>query len=329
MKKIINILQCAALVLAAAQVKAQSVTYKVTKNDAYDIKNFSLAIDPCFVDANGQNGYAFGWGLRADYLMGKRLQFNFDFRNGYGTKGYKIGDDNTRNYFYFEGAASLTLRHRTHTRNLPIILSSSSYTSGNTRYTTTTSIKGGVPGEVRSFIMLHAGVYQMGNSLNYANLKDTLVKFKGSSGEFTYKDSVAKINSFGAYASTAIFGGFNFKHIRQLVLDVDGYGTRSNVAYSDFFVDGIFAPVLLIKDYQMNGKSYNVSYGKTSYLGWRVGYTLRKPKDQGFSLKFEFGERPGYRAPDSKSAINLKNWYCMFTYGLYIPFKVKPVAEAE
>lgn len=329
MKKIIYTLQLFALTFVATNLSAQSVTYRVTKNDAYDIKNFSLAIDPCFVDVNGQNGYSFGWGLRADYLMGKRLQLNVDFRNGFGTKGYKIGDDNTRNYFYFEGAAGLTLSHKTRTRNLKIILSQSSHSSGGYTYTSTVSIKGGVPGQVRSFIMLHGGVYQMGNSLNYANLKDTLVKFKGNGHEFTYKDSAAKASSYGAYASTAIFGGFNFKTIRQLILDVDGYGVRGNVAYSDFFIDGIFAPVLLIKDYKMNGKTYDVSYGKTSYLGWRVGYCLRKPKDQGFSLKFEFGQRPGYRAPDNKSAINLQNWYCMFTYGLYIPLKVKPVAHEE
>lgn len=326
MKKIINILGAAAL-FTSVTATAQSVSYTVTKNDAYDIKNFSLAIDPCFMDVNGQNGYAFGWGLRADYLMGKRLQLNMDFRNGFGTNGYRINNKNTRNYFYFEGAASLTLFHKENTRNLRIILSQSSYSSGGYTYTSTKYIKGGVPGQVRTFIMLHGGVYQMGNSLNYGNLKDTLVKFKGNGGEFTYKDSLSKISSYGAYASTAIFGGFNFKSIRQLILDVDGYGTRSNVAYSDFFIDGIFAPVLLIKDYSLNGKSYNVSYGKTSYLGWRVGYVLRKPKDQGFSLKFEFGERPGYRAPDNKAAINLKNWYCMFTYGLYIPLKVKPTYE--
>jgi len=59
-----HILAVAAGMIFSLGVYSQgSVTYRVTKDDPYDIKNFSLAIDPFWVDLNGQNGYAFGWGL--------------------------------------------------------------------------------------------------------------------------------------------------------------------------------------------------------------------------------------------------------------------------
>jgi hypothetical protein len=73
----------ALLFASVAGMKAQSVTYRITKDDPYDIKNFSLAIDPLFMDISGQNGFSGGWGLSADYLMVKRLHANFYMRNDF------------------------------------------------------------------------------------------------------------------------------------------------------------------------------------------------------------------------------------------------------
>src|ERR1700741_1924944 len=186
MKKILYILSVS--LLAASGLKAQSVTYRVTKDDPYDIRNFSLAIDPLFMDISGQNGFSGGWGLRADYLMGKRLQVNFDMRNAFGTMGHDVKDpfNNTRNYFYMEGGLGLVLSNNEKTRNVPIILSQS--TSGNVR--TTVSISGGVPARIRKMVMLRGGICQMTNTFNLANLSDTLTYFKPKNGgkeELTYK----------------------------------------------------------------------------------------------------------------------------------------------
>jgi hypothetical protein len=330
MKTILKTILLSAVTLAAIKSQAQSVSYTVDKNDAYDIKNFSLAIDPFFLDFNGQNGYSFGWGFRGDYLMGKTLQFNVDYRQGFGTKGYLISDNNTKNYGYKEAGVALTLSSKTKTRNLRIVLSQSSSTSGGVTTTTTTYIKGGVPGEVRSMVALRGGLYMMTNTLDFKSLSDSLLTFDDKKGgEFTYKDSATAKNlgQYGAVYSTAIYAGFNFKQIRQLILDVDGYGIRGNVMYRDFFVDFLFSPVLFLKNYKDDAGTpmevkYDVKYSKSSVIGWRMGWFIRKPKDQGFSMKFEFGERPGYTSPDK-----IKNWYGMFTYGLYIPLKIKPIAE--
>jgi hypothetical protein len=265
--------------------------------------------------------------------MGKRLQFNFDWRQGFGTNGYRISDNNTKNYSALEGGVALTLSHKVKRKNLRIILSQSSSTSGGVTTTTTVSIKGGVPGDVRSIVALRGGFYQMVNTMGFKNLKDSLLTFEDNGVEFTYKDSaVAKgLGEFGAVYSTAIYGGFNFKQIRQLILDVSGYGYRQNVAYRDFYIDFLFSPVLFLKNYKTTDSitgtevKYNVKYGKTSVIGWRMGWFIRKPKDQGFSMKFEFGQRPGFIDPAKK----LNSFYGMFTYGLYIPLKIRPIAEAN
>jgi len=332
MKPIFKAILLSVVVFAAVKTQAQSISYTVTKNDPYDIKNLTVAIDPFFLDFNGQNGYSFGWGLRADYMMGKSLQFNFDYRQGFGTRGYLISDNNTKNYSYKEGAVALTLSSKVKTKNLRIILSQSSYTSGGYTYTTTTYIKGGVPADIRNVIALRGGVYNMTNTQAFENLNDSLLTFESDGVEFSYKDSasVKGLGKYGAVYSTAIFGGFNFKTIRQLILDVDGYGTRGNVMYRDFFIDFLFSPVLFLKNYKDDVDTpaevkYNVKYGKSSAIGWRMGWFIRKPKDQGFSMKFEFGQRPGYVNTEKR----WNSFYGMFTYGLYIPLKVKPIAERE
>ena len=71
MKKFIYIsLFCLPLVSA---LNAQSVTYNVTKDDPYDIKNLTVAVDPLFIDLNGLNGVSAGLGFRGEYTYGKRF----------------------------------------------------------------------------------------------------------------------------------------------------------------------------------------------------------------------------------------------------------------
>lgn len=350
MKRILYIGLILFAVSFSLELKAQSVTYRVTKDDPFDIKNLTIAIDPLFFDANGENGFAFGWGARANYFMGKTLDFNFDMRSGFGTTGYDIDNKNTRNYFVMEGSLGLTLSHKVRRRNVPIILSSSSYTSGGYTYTTTYSIKGGVPADLRKVISFRAGAYQMTNSINLNKVfNDSLLMFenKETGKKFSLQDAgkngndtinLTGSNGYGGFASTAIFAGFNFKTIRQLIVDVDGWGVRSNMVYSDFYIDAIFSPVVALKNYEAtttgtmkNTYKYDVKYeGGKRAIGWRFGYVIRKPKDQGFSFKWELGQRPGFKAYQEKpSNINIRNWYTMITYGLYIPLKVKPIATAE
>lgn len=333
MKKILFKIAFTFSLFTLTQVNAQSVSWSVLEDDPYDIKNFSLAIDPLFTDISGLNGYSLGWGLRAEYMMGKRLQFGFDMRSGFGTNGYRKSNENTRNFFYMEGNIGFIFFNKDKRRRVPIILSQS--TSGNTR--TTISIKGGVPANVRRIISLRAGAYQLANSLSYKFLADSLTTFKGNGSDFKLKDSISNANfsnQYGGFASTAIFGGLNFRRIVQLAIDVDGWGYRQNKMYSDFYIDAILAPAVFIKDFKAgSGETYTVKYDKISYLGWRMGWVWRKPKEQGFSTKFEFGNRPGPKAPvkDPKATlpININNFYATLTFGLYIPLKIKPVYKGE
>ncbi|GAB4206399.1 MAG: hypothetical protein Fur0023_16230 [Bacteroidia bacterium] len=316
--------------------KSQTVTWKVLKNDALDHKNFSVCIDPLFIDLNGNNGYAFGWGTRAEYMMGKMFIMNFDFRSGFGTNGYKISDDNTKNYTYIEGGLGLIFKHSQYSQNVGIILSQSSSTSYYSGYSVTTTttkyIRGGVPANHLHIWAFRGGLYSYSNSLSYKNLSDSLLIFRGGSKEFTYKDSLgnSKFNTgFGAMTTLAIYGGIQSRLIRDLQIDVDGYGYRENSRYLDYYLDIIFAPVISIKDFSAHGTTYDVNYSKKGRFGWRFGVSNRHPSDQGFNFKFEFGVRPGPRAKDNKGIINLKNWYCMLTYALYFPMKIKPTFYQE
>ncbi|MCC6369381.1 MAG: hypothetical protein IT236_00105 [Bacteroidia bacterium] len=353
MKKLLYTAVIALLGLTSYNLKAQSVSYTYVRNDPFDMKNFSGSIDPFFIDINGHNSYAFGWGLRGEYMMGKRLMFNADGRFGFGTNLFRKSNNNTLNYFYFEGGMGLILLNKARNRNLPIILSQS--TSGNVR--TTVSIRGGVPAKVRTIIALHGGFYQYTNSfkLDAKSISDSILTFNSNGVTTTMRDASAGKNSsvftyttletvnsktvintatadkVGAIAITSIYGGFNFRSIRNLVIDVDGYGIRSNVGLSDFFIDVMFAPVVALKNFKgADGVTYDVKYQNKTPFGWRIGQFIRHPKEQGFSFKWEFGTRPGFKADKSSSIpINWRNAYFMMTCGLYIPLKIKPMYMGE
>ena len=334
MKKIYTFI-CVLVVLNTTFSKAQSISYDYVRNDPFNIKNLTFAIDPFFVDVNGHNSYAFGWGFRVEHMLGKRLLANFDTRIGFGTNLYRKSNTNTRNYFAMEGGLGLILLNKTKIKNLRIVLSES--TSGNVK--TTTTISGGVPAKCRLIVALRGGFMQYTNSLAYKNLNDSLLTVDGVPYR-TAKDSRVFIDSLtspsnlniaqvGGVSIVSFYGGFQFRKIWDLVIDVSGYGQRSNVRYSDFYIDVIFAPVVNIRDFRnTSGQRYDVQYNGITRIGYRVGWFFRKPKDQGFSWKFEIGSRPGFKAPKDKY-INTKNLYAMLTFGLYIPLKIKPVYNGE
>ena len=238
-----------------------------------------------------------------------------------------------------DGGLGLIFVNRVKTRNVPIILSQS--TSGNTR--TTVSIRGGVPAKCRLIVALRGGFSQYNNTLKYSGLADSLLSFKGDTASFTLKQAgtavfqgtvdgqSVQVEQYGGISMVSIYGGFQFRTIRQLLIDVDGYGYRGNIRYSDFFIDVLFAPVIKFRDFRAaNGDTYKVDYAQKSNIGWRLGWFWRKPKDQGFSAKFEFGSRPGFKAAANQSIpINKKNLYAQLSFGLYIPLNIKPVYTGE
>lgn len=315
---------------------AQSISYKYLHDDPFDMKNFSFAIDPLWFDVNGHNGYAFGWGIRAEHMMGKTLLANFDMRTGFGTNLYKKSNDNSRNYFNVEGGLGLIFFNKVRRRNVPIILSQS--TSGNTR--TTVSIKGGVPANCRLIVALRGGLGQYRNTLDYNKMTDTLLTVGGSNYKTAkagdaFRDTTGtnaiSLPQVGGIGISSFYGGIQFRSIRNLIIDVDGYGTRGNAIYSDFFIDVLYAPVIALKDFKNpDGTKYDVDYAQKTHLGWRFGWFARKPKDQGFSFKFEVGSRPGFKAPKTTTIpVNMRNMYFMMTFGLYIPLKIQPMYTGE
>ena len=95
-------------------MRAQTVNYSYVKNDPFDMRNFTAGIDPMFIDVNSHNGYAFGWGLRGEYMMGKSFMFNTDFRFGFGTQYYKKSNSNTANYFVWDAGGGIILMNKAH-----------------------------------------------------------------------------------------------------------------------------------------------------------------------------------------------------------------------
>jgi hypothetical protein len=309
---------------ALANLKGQTVSYRITEDDPHDIKNLTIAVDPMFVDANFQNGYSAGWGLRAEYTYGKKITASFDFRNAFGTNGFDPDSNNTRNYSAFEGKIGYVLSDKSRSTNFRIILSQSSYSSGGYTYTSTKSFM--CPGTARNSVVFNAGIVQINNNFKYGDSANNAgFTFKSSSRTVKTGDSLWKAynfsNKYGGFSMISLTAGFTFRKIHNLFVDVDGYGPRANSVFSDFYIDFMFAPVMTMKNYKYDrsGENFDVKAEKKRAIGWRMGWFIRRPKNQGFSQKFEFGQRPGISTPKY-----LQGCYMMYTFGLYIPLKIGP-----
>lgn len=339
MKRVL--LSLVVLGLAFFQAKAQSISYKVIEDDVKNLKPLTVNLYPFYADAYGVN-ITMGWQASAMLDLG-RLSFQADYRRAYPKFdiNYAVNVDNDlvvakngqKPFSRFEAVAQFNFSDRSLDRNLRVVLSSSSYTVGNTRYTNTKYIS--VPGTKRRKTGLRGGVYWMNTAIDFGDLrtvgeanqfpvyavsktdsKDTL-KF-GTYGDRVDGSSIYSGNSMNNVVS--LFGGISFQSITNLYIRADGYGKRKNSAMSDIYIEGMFAPVIAVSDVvTKGGKVWNLEAREKTHWGWRFGWYYKAPSNKfGICYKSEFGVRPGLKG-DALGRI-----FIDIAMGLDIPFKLVP-----
>jgi hypothetical protein len=232
----------------------------------------------------------------------------------------------------FEGKLGITLSDKSRSTNFRIILSKSSYTSGGVTYTSTKYFM--CPGTARKAVSFNVGFMNLNNSFNIGDsaMYADGFTFKAKGKDHTYKTGAPLTNALDSSLSNALdsthwsgisqvgfSAGFNFRTIHNLFVDVDGWGGRSSVYFMDTYIDFLFSPAISVKNYTnlRTNLEYDVKPEKRRLMGWRIGWFVRQPKNQGFSQKFEIGQRPGV-----KGTKYIQNCYMLYTFGLYIPLKI-------
>ncbi|MGV3630462.1 MAG: hypothetical protein ACO1O6_04625 [Bacteroidota bacterium] len=324
----------AGTIFTSSWMWAQNVSYKVTTDDPYGIKPAAVSIDPFYADTWGTN-ITLGFGVRADAMLIKRFGVNVDYRRAYldiNARSHADGSLPTpakelKKMQVLELGGSFSLIDRDKSKSLKVVLSQTSYTSGNTKYTNTKYIM--VPGTVRRIFQVRGGISSvrtafdvqdgMGEGRSFtATLKDDTTSF--TFGDFG--NSVDGSATYGAYSMMnliVLHGGISFKSITNLLVQTDDYGQKGNVGYYDAYVDALLAPGIIFSDVQtVGGKTWELSSSEMKRIGWRFGLTFRSSSKSFLTYKFECGSRPGFRG--EKSMIG-PNSFLLISMGWSIPFR--------
>lgn len=307
-------------------VMAQNIHYKTLEDDPYAIKPFTLHLDPFFVDA-WWTDITMGWGLRADYHLGRIGSLNLEFRKPYLDMIYSNhkseSPKNIKNQTWLETTAAFNLVDKAKTRSVRITLSSSSYSSGGYTYTNTKFFN--TNAEVRKIFSVRGGMYSVSTGYKSGDAKAYYIGqvVDPNNTSSTMEDTVWASGD-KMFRSMAIIGGISLKSITNITVAVDDWGTRRNSSYSDFYVDFMFAPVIGL-DKELNtvdGKEYDLESDNLKRMGWRMGWAYKSPVRTFMSYKFEFGARPGYKGAEGSSKILSPRAFLEMTIGVSIPFKI-------
>lgn len=285
--------------LSAYVVDAQTVRYKVKKDDPKDFKNFMLHLDPLMMDCYFTNLSA-GVAVRADYMLGKVLDVSAQYRKPYFDMNYNSLKDETVGFYgkngikqmsYMEATAQLHFLDKIKPTNHRVVFYKSTSTSGNYQTTTTKFVD--IPGHVRKIKSLRGGAIWHNTSVDFDGLF-------GTEGEWSGKmegDTTTVYFSQGGtmMRSMVFYGGLSGQTIANFKVLTDKYGMKYITPWNSFYVDVMFAPVLNFADVisSANNATYTVENAKINRIGWRVGYVIRNHKGPGMTMALNFGSRPG------------------------------------
>ena len=318
---------------------AQEVKYKILKDDPYDIKPNAISIDPFYADC-WFTDINMGLGLRADAMFKKLLTFHMDLRKAYldigahenaFDKSLPKPKDKVKKHLYFELGGELSFIDRAVSKQMKVVLSSYTTTSGNYQTTHTKFIM--VPGTLRKVKQLRGGLSIARAGIAIENTPNegatfTATKVGDPNTTFTFGDYGATVDNSSVYNGytnmnlAILHAGIGFKWITNLIVDTDysKKGKRSNSGIYELYADALFAPVISFNDvYTMGGAQWELSTTEKKRTGWRVGIAQRSSSSSFFSYKTEFGSRPGYKG----SELTKGSLYLMVTIGWSIPINAK------
>jgi hypothetical protein len=132
------------------------------------------------------------------------------------------------------------------------------------------------------------------------NIQEGDIQGKTLQGDVVYFRDTINYESINYVAnSTGIYGGLNFRSIRDLLIQTDSYGEKSTRVLSDFYLDFLFTPLVRYslrpntKQAMFKDLDISIPENKKKLLGWRVGYSYASGKTVGFTAKIEAGQQPG------------------------------------
>ncbi len=336
MKNSLIIVMTLMLVIPAWSQDGESVKYNIKWDDPKDFNNLLVSIDPVFIDMSGWN-ITMGASARVDYMMNSVLDFSVEYQRGVyfdmakfdldspGFGGINVSPNSIAPFSNLQLSGRLHFVDKVTDSYHNLILSQSSYTSGNYTYTSSKSIT--APGKRRKIKALEGGIYYLRTPFSLDGLIGEV-----EPGHFNFENKtdgtvVNSANGGTMMTVPTIFGGISWQSISNLKVLTDRYGVKHSSDWTNVYVDILFAPVVNFSDVSGTAAEYKVTAGESTTgqdvianLGWRVGMALRKSKGTTLSYALNMGSRPGYKGEGG--FINAKA-FMEFSFGITFAQKAK------
>lgn len=294
-------LKAALLVLAtfASLVNyAQQVSYKILEDNP-DKNNVFCAFNLLDFNAYLAN-MSVGVNFYGNATINKKIRLDLDIRKAWSDMGEGVfaPKDLTKSFHIMAGG-QFYLTNNLKKTNVKVVLSSSSYTSGNKKYTSTNYLM--VPGSKRQIIAVRGGLQYFHNNCESSNGTDPSEKIKAKmNGTVDYlKDPINYETVNYTVTTIGVYAGLSYRNIVNLIIKPEGMSQKGNNSVNDFYADLMFSPFINY-NVKPNGKQaflkdadLNISENSKNYLGWRIGWQAFLGKKVLFTTKMEIGQQPG------------------------------------
>lgn len=335
MKNIFKAILILSLAIPGWAQDGETVHYNIKKDDPKDINNLSISLDPVMMDMSGWN-LAMGFGARADYMMNSVLDFSAEYQKAYyfdmakydigDPSGASVGPNSVNSFSDLQVCGRLHFVDKVSETYHTMVLSQSSYTSGDYVYTNSKTLS--VPGKTRKIKALEGGLYYLRTPFSFDGVLSDV-----EPSHFMLENKLSGVESVGPDGGTMMtvptfFGGISWQSISNLKILTDKYGVKYSSGWTNVYVDLLFAPVVNFSDVSDgSGEEYKVSEGQSlegnsviGNLGWRLGMAIRQTQGTTLSYSFNIGSRPGYKGEGG--FINPKA-FMEFSFGITFSQKAK------
>jgi hypothetical protein len=302
--------------LFIGKINAQTVNYTILKNDPDDYNKTSLKVYPLCMETFV--GYGLSYAISGETKIGNfmpKIQFNKSYLEL--LVSHIKDNKNLKPHNTIDIGATYFFSDRNTDQNVNVKLSERSLISGNTIYTTVTSVQ--VPGTVKHLSGINFGVYSTNVPMT---IESAIVNGKVQYYNFAQVDTniVAPENYSDRTTMSHIKGiylGFKSRTVTNLQISTDGWGKKSRRVISDFSFDLFFAPSITIDN--MIDKN-NIEWKLTPaakmvrHLGWKATFAKQYKY---FGYFWDLGWKPAMKARRKGLGSIMDNGFCL-DLGFYV-----------
>jgi hypothetical protein len=308
------------LLLGSSVIKAQTISYKIKENNP-DKYNLFVYINPLNAQLHFSDA-SIGLQMQAQYLFNDKLQFDIDFRKAYNDANVRLySPKNLSLASQFQMGACYNLRSKLINKSHKVVIKST--TSG--RYTTNAFFRGDAL--VRSIFAVRGGFQYFHNNFKVSNSTNILTgQHPKELVAYTDKNELRDIYDSSTFAtinykvkSYGLYAGIDLKTIKDVVFNVEDYGSKHQTIMYNFYLDALIAPSVVLSLKPNDGQKsnfektdINIKENKRKYIGWRFGTHMVVNRKVGFNLKAECGQQPG--------AASVSSWFINAGIGMNLCF---------